>query len=348
MFFVYTANIQTYFLKNKLLFIINVSFMEISKSDEKFTPTVDWITEKYFDLNEWLFNSRLGNCLFEIYTTGEGMETSLGHFRFTGRGVKYNKRTRQMYYTNYGQEEKIDADNFVYYAKPMIGLNGNYKRTEHMWLNTLVHEMCHYYTYMGGRVPIQAHGIEFRQIASIVGIRSNGIFDIKRLCDAENAGELDGKIASRRQARDENKKSKMTALLVFRTNGDVQLITTTYQKIIDVVIANNNKPICKRILATNDKSYIEYLWGEGYKHNMSPSKSGTNYKYWSVQGEDLVDEIKNYDFTVLKGEPMNEAYQFTNEDIKLMVEMVLDRLKGEDNLIDITPDMILSDDGTIV
>lgn len=319
--------------------------MEISKSDEKFTPTVDWIADKYFELNEWLFNGRLGNCLFEVFTRGEGMETSMGHFRFTGRGIKYSERTGQMYYyPDYGQKEKIDADNFALYTKPMIGLNGNYKRTEYMWLNTLVHEMCHYYTYMGGRRPVQAHGIDFRQISSIVGIRSNGIFNIKRICDAENAGELDEKIAARRQARDENKKSKMTALLVFRTNGDVQLITTTYQKIIDVVIANNNKPVCKRILATNDKSYIEYLWGEGYKHNISPSKSGTNYKYWSVQGEDLVDEIKNYDFTVLKGEPMNEAYQFTNEDIKLMVEMVLDRLKGEDNLIDITPDMILSDD----
>ena len=127
------------------------------------------------------------------------------------------------------------------------------------------------------------------------------------------------------------------------------MITTTNQKLIDVVIANNNKPICKRILATNDKSYIEYLWGEGFKHNMSLSKSGTNYKYWPVQGEDLVDEIKNYNFTVLKGEPMNETYQFTTEDIKLMVEMVLDRIKGEENdMVDITPDMILSDDGTIV
>ena len=323
--------------------------MKISNSDEKFTPTVDWIADKYFELNEWLFNGRLGNCLFEVFTRGEGMETSLGHFRFTGRGIKYSERTGQMYYyTGYGEKEKIDANNFALYTKPMIGLNGNYKRTEYMWLNTLVHEMCHYYTYMGGRRPVQAHGIDFRQIASIVGIRSNGIFNIKRICDAENVGELDEKIAARRQKREENKKSKMTALLVFRTNGDVQLITTTYQKIIDAVIANNNKPICKRILATNDKSYIEYLWGEGYKHNISPSKSGTNYKYWPVQGEDLVDEIKNYDFTVLRGEPMNETYQFTNEDIKLMVEMVLDKLKGEDNLIDITPDMILSDDSGLM
>ena len=316
--------------------------MEISNSDEKFTPTVDWIAEKYFELNEWLFNGKLGNCLFEVYTSGKGMERSLGHFRFTGTGVKYNKRTRRMYWVDpvyhNSLEVHINAANFVKYTKPMIGLNGNYKRTEHMWLNTLVHEMCHYYTYMNGQVPVQAHGTEFRQIGQIVGIRSNGVFDIKRLCDAENIGELDGEIAAKRQARDDKKKSNMTALLVFRTNGDVQLITTTNQDVIEKVVADNNKLICKRVVSSNDINYIEYLWSLGYKHNMR------TYRYWPVQGKDLVDEIKNYDFTVLKGEPMNETYQFTNEDIKLMVEMVLDRIKGEDNLVDITPDMILSDD----
>lgn len=316
--------------------------MEISNSDEKFTPTVDWIAEKYFELNEWLFNGKLGNCLFEVYTSGKGMESSLGHFRFTGTGVKYNKRTRRMYWVDHVWldvlEIDITAENFVEYTKPMIGLNGNYKRTEHMWLNTLVHEMCHYYTYMDGVVPVQAHGTEFRQIGQIVGARSNGVFDIKRLCDAENIGELDGVIAAKRQARDNKKKNNMTALLVFRNNGDIQLITTTNQEVIQKVIDDNNKLICKRIVSTNDINYIEYLWSLGYKHNMR------TYRYWPVQGKDLVDEIKNYDFTVLKGEPMNEAYQFTNEDIKLMVEMVLDRIKGEDNLVDITPDMILSDD----
>ena len=321
--------------------------MEISNSDEKFTPTIDWITEKYFELNEWLFKGKLGNCLFEVYTSGKGMERSLGHFRFTGNGVKYNKRTRRMYWADpaYLGDLKVDitAENFVEYTKPMIGLNGNYKRTEHMWLNTLVHEMCHYYTYMNGRVPVQAHGTEFRQIGQIVGVRSNGIFDIKRLCDAENVGELDGEIAAKRQARDDKKKSNMTALLVFRTNGDIQLITTTSQEVIQKVVNDNNKLICKRVVSSNDINYIEYLWSLGYKHNMR------TYRYWPVQGKDLVDEIKNYDFTVLKGEPMNEAYQFTNEDIKLMVEMVLDRIKGKENdLADITPDMILSDDGGLM
>jgi hypothetical protein len=316
--------------------------MEISNSDEKFTPTVDWIAEKYFELNEWLFNGKLGNCLFEVYTSGKGMERSLGHFRFTGKGVKYNKRTRRMFWVDPVWldvlEVDITAENFVEYTKPMIGLNGNYKRTEHMWLNTLVHEMCHYYTYMNGRVPVQAHGAEFRQIGQIVGDRSNGIFDIKRLCDAENIGELDGEIAAKRQARDDKKKSNMIAVLVFRTNGDIQLITTTSHDLVRQIVSDNNKLICKKILSSNDNAYIEYLWSLGYKHNMR------TYRYWPVQGKDLVDEIKNYDYSVLKGNEMNEAYQFTNEDIKLMVEMVLDRIKGEDNLVDITPDMILSDD----
>ena len=319
--------------------------MKISNSDEKFTPTVDWIADKYFELNEWLFNGRLGNCLFEVFTRGEGMETSLGHFRFTGRGIKYSERTGQMYYCpDYGQKEKIDANNFALYIKPMIGLNGNYKRTEYMWLNTLVHEMCHYYTYMGGRVPVQAHGIEFRQIASIVGIRSNGIFDIKRLTDAENAGELDGKIASRRQARDENKKSKMTALFLFMRNGEVRLVTTTKQSLIDEIISRSNERVCKKIVATSDANFIEYLWSLGYKKNM------LTYRYWPLENNSVLDELKKYSTKTLKSyENMLENVQLTMEDIKFMVESALNKILGKENdMVDITPDMILSDDGGLM
>ena len=342
--FVYTANIQTYFLKNKLLFIINAIFMKISNSDEKFTPTVDWIADKYFELNEWLFNGRLGNCLFEIFTTGEGMETSLGHFRLTGRSVKYNKRTRQMFYVSYDHKENIDADNFALYTKPMIGLNGNYKRTEHMWLNTLVHEMCHYYTYMGGRVPIQAHGTEFRQIASIVGIRSNGIFDIKRLCDAVNAGELDGKIASRRHARDENKKSKMTALFLFMRNGEVRLVTTTKQSLVDEIVSKSDGHVCKKIVATSDANFIEYLWSLGYKKNR------LTYRYWPLENNSVLDELKKYSTKTLKSyENMLENVQLTMEDINFMVESALNKILGKENdMVDITPDMILSDDSGLM
>lgn len=318
--------------------------MEISNSDEKFTPTVDWIAEKYFELNEWLFKGKLGNCLFEIYTTGKGMETTLGHFRFTGTNIKYDKRTRQMYYAEFGLKENINADNFVHYTRPMIGLNGNYKRTEHMWLNTLVHEMCHYYTYMNGRVPVQAHGTEFREIGQIVGIRSNGIFDIKRLCDAENIGELDGEIAARRKARDDKKKSNMTALFIFMKNAEIRLVTTTKQSLINDIVGRSNGLTCRKIVATSDANFIEYLWSLGYKNNMS------TYRYWSLKDKSIIDELKKYKTETIKSyEHMLENIQLTMEDINFMVESALNKILGKENdLVDITPDMILSDDGTII
>lgn len=318
--------------------------MEISNSDEKFVPTVDWIAEKYFELNEWLFKGKLGNCLFEIYTTGKGMETTLGHFRFTGTNIKYDKRTRQMYYAGYGLKENINADNFVHYTRPMIGLNGNYKRTEHMWLNTLVHEMCHYYTYMNGRVPVQAHGTEFRHIGSIVGIRSNGIFDIKRLCDAENIGELDGEIAARRKARDDKKKSNMTALFIFMKNAEIRLVTTTKQSLVNEIVRKSNGLICKKIVATSDANFIEYLWSLGYKNNMS------TYRYWSIKDKSIIDELKKYKTETIKSyEHMLENIQLTMEDVNFMVESALNKILGKENeLVDITPDMILSDDGGLM
>ena len=318
--------------------------MEISNSDEKFVPTVDWIAEKYFELNEWLFKGKLGNCLFEIYTTGKGMETTLGHFRFTGTNIKYDKRTRQMYYAGYGLKENINADNFVHYTRPMIGLNGNYKRTEHMWLNTLVHEMCHYYTFMNGRVPVQAHGTEFRHIGSIVGIRSNGIFDIKRLCDAENIGELDGEIAARRKARDDKKKSNMTALFIFMKNAEIRLVTTTKQSLVNEIVGKSNGLTCKKIVATSDANFIEYLWSLGYKNNMS------TYRYWSIKDKSIIDELKKYKTETLKSyEHMLENIQLTMEDINFIVESALNKILGKENdLADITPDMILSDDGGLM
>ena len=318
--------------------------MEISNSDEKFVPTVDWIAEKYFELNEWLFKGKLGNCLFEIYTTGKGMETTLGHFRFTGTNIKYDKRTRQMYYAGYGLKENINADNFVHYTRPMIGLNGNYKRTEHMWLNTLVHEMCHYYTYMNGRVPVQAHGTEFRHIGSIVGIRSNGIFDIKRLCDAENIGELDGEIAARRKARDDKKKSNMTALFIFMKNAEIRLVTTTKQSLVNEIVRKSNGLICKKIVATSDANFIEYLWSLGYKKNR------LTYRYWPLENNSVLDELKKYSTKTLKSyENMLENVQLTMEDINFMVESALNKILGKENdMVDITPDMILSDDSGLM
>lgn len=43
-------------------------------SSEKIRPTVEWMREKYDELNSWLFGGQLGGCNFNIFTTGRGSQ----------------------------------------------------------------------------------------------------------------------------------------------------------------------------------------------------------------------------------------------------------------------------------
>lgn len=153
--------------------------------EKNFVPNPQWMSEKYDEMNAMLFNGRLGSCGFNIFTTGKGSGGSvLGWFKITGHGIKIDRRTRKMFFENYWDREYINKDNFVDLCKPVIELNGNYHGTEHGFLSTLVHEMCHYYTYMEGWAPTQAHGREFRNIGSVVASRSNGMFTVQRIATA--------------------------------------------------------------------------------------------------------------------------------------------------------------------
>lgn len=312
--------------------------MHISDSEEKFKPTVEWMSEKYDELNEWLFNGRLRECKFEIYS--KGFKTnSLGHFRFLGQNIGRRRRDGRLVCTIMGEQIELNYDNLVEYADPVIGLNGLYKRTEKAWLNTLVHEMCHYYTYEDGWCPKQAHGTEFRRIAEHVGAKSNGIFSITRLTKAEEDTEIDSEIAEKRKKRDDNKKSKMKAILIYLKNGDVQLITTTSESLIRLILKDIHKDSCKKIIQIDTNEFIEFLWSKGYKHNMK------SYRYWNVANTPVVSEAENYPSEILfKNNTLNEIYTITMEDIKLMTEAVINKLLNDSEIVPITPETILSQD----
>lgn len=40
--------------------------------DVKFKPTIEWMTQKYDELNQELFEGELGHCDFELFTSGKG------------------------------------------------------------------------------------------------------------------------------------------------------------------------------------------------------------------------------------------------------------------------------------
>jgi hypothetical protein len=258
--------------------------------DKTFKPTVEWMAQKYQEMNEQLFNGVLGDCNFNIFTTGRGSQGgTLGWFKIGARGIRVDRYSRRMFKRIGWDMEYINKHNFVNLCWPTIELNGNYSGTEHGFLATLAHEMCHYYTYMNGYCPKQGHGIEFKQIGSIVSSRSNGLFTIQRLATAEemNELELNDEMKAKRAKRLANKKASVTAVIVFTQEGKVKLTMTSSQNLVNLITKTEEAERNEKVVSTNDANIIDYLFNKGYKKNMR------TWRYWSLEDKPWINELKN-------------------------------------------------------
>lgn len=266
--------------------------------------TTEWMSEMYTEMNRQLFNNELGACNFKIFKTGKGANGNvLGWFKMTGTNLKYSKQTRRIYqYDPYwGDKIYVDRSNFVDMCKPTIELNGNYKWSEKAALSTLVHEMCHYYCNMYGFVPMQSHGTDFKEIASYVSSKSNGIFTVERLAKAEqmNEMELDSAIAAKNRQRQQNKLSKIQLVFVFRNDGTVRLINSTSPNLTTEIINIEKKGgKTKEIKLSTDENLKNIVFDSGYK------TACRAYRYWPVERQQFVKEIDKYQTTTI---PINSA-----------------------------------------
>lgn len=255
--------------------------------DKTFKPTTEWMAIKYDEMNNMLFDGELGDCRFKVFTTGRGSQGgTLGWFKITGHGIKVNRYTRRMFIGGW-TNEYIDRSNFVQLCRPQIELNGNYSGTELGFLTTLVHEMCHYYTYMNGYCPRQGHGAEFRSIGSYVSSRSNGMFTIQRLASAEQMSqlELNDEMKAKREKRLANKKASVTAIIVFTKEGQVKLTITSSQSLIRTISSEEERR-GNNVVTTNDANVIEFLFSKGYRNNMR------TWRYWSLEEKPWLKELK--------------------------------------------------------
>lgn len=257
--------------------------------DKTFVPNTQWMAEKYDEMNSQLFNGALGECDFNVFTTGRGSQGgTLGWFEITARGIRVDRYSRKMFKQGWDRVY-VDRKNFVEMCQPRIELNGNYSGTEHGFLATLVHEMCHYYTYMNGYCPKQGHGPEFRQIGSIVSSRSNGLFTIQRLASAEDMSqlELNDEMKAKREKRLNNKKASVTAIIVMTQEGKVKLTITSNQNLINLIVNTEKNERNENVVTTNDSSVIDYLFSKGYRKNMR------TWRYWSLEEKPWINEFKN-------------------------------------------------------
>lgn len=313
--------------------------IQVDKETRGFRPTIEWMQRKYDELNNELFDGCLGPCQFHIFTNGKGSQgRRLGSFKMTSTGIQVWKNSRRMFKIIYDDYVYINPNNFAKLCEPLISLNGNYSGTEYGFLATLVHEMCHYYTYMKGYALGKAHGPEFYHIGNTVALKSGGLFTIDKLASAEEMLhlDLDDKIKQTVEKRIANKKAKIYALFDYKSPDDIRLVTTNNQALINAIcdFQKRNKT-SKQVIITNDAKVIDLLFEKGYKKNFR------TWRYWQVAGKEWLGILDDAEKEILK----NPAFMTENKrrNINDIINETFNRFINEKltNIIEITPDMDL-------
>lgn len=313
----------------------------IDKTNKQFKPNIQWMSEKYHEMNQLLFNGKLGKCNFDIFTKGRGSQgRTLGFFQLQTQTL-CNRYTGRMFVKDFFGTVEISIENFFDICQPKIALNGNYSGTEYAFLNTLVHEMCHYYTYMRGYAPKQPHGTEFKYIAEYVCLKSNGFINIQRLASAEEMENyvLSNEIKEKKSKREENKKSNITAVFDFKTNGEVRLTTTSDKKLIDTICNYDKKVVpSDKIVLSKDINLINLLFEKGYKINFR------TWRYYNVENKEWLNMLNNMHVEVIKQN--NSSFNENKRNLstnKIIKEVLNNFIKSKKNnpFIEINPDMNL-------
>ena len=257
-----------------------------------FRPTVEWMKEKYTEMNKWLFDGKLGSCEMGIFTHGQGSQgRTLGKFRLAAKGIRISRSNGRMYMNDSWMTDPvyIDEGNFVDLCNPTILLNGNYSGTERAFLATLVHEMCHYYTYRRGWCPLQGHGREFKAIAARVSAESGGLFTIQRLASAEDMKEydLDDEFKAKKDRRLANKKDAMKVLLVITKSGEARLTLSKSDALLEKITKwGEEHPGYAQTIKTDSNKALDFLFAKGY------TKAFRTWRWWNIQDRPWYKDFK--------------------------------------------------------
>ena len=276
------------------------SIMTELSNTNKFKPTVQWMGENYTKANKELFNGMLGDCIFKDEPIKSNTDW-LGSFGISSGRYGYkllvNKSTRKMFLENsFGDREYVDQDTFFDMCHPTITLSTYYSGTQESLYATLVHEMCHYYTYMNGYCPKQGHGPEFRNIGVIVAHRSNGQLTVQRIASAEQMEgyDIDDEIKQRRERRAVAKKVNAHYYLIVWRNGRVGIINPTDSCLKDIIRwEQRDDSKVEDILDIIDPTITNELYDKfGFTKKMRA------YRFWAekagiTQNTEIVKRIMN-------------------------------------------------------
>ena len=136
-------------IDDKITRIIRESIFRLLTEEDSgvIEPTVAWVKQKYNEFNAKYFDNFLPKCSISVKPLGEKAGGVLaGTFRFMNTQGFINLGDSFMYCKN-GEYFKLDNKENIYrLLKPTITINSKYKAPIKQLENTIIHEMCHYYT----------------------------------------------------------------------------------------------------------------------------------------------------------------------------------------------------------
>ena len=199
----------------------------------------EWMEKMFKEFNETLFNNVLPHC--DLYAK-KLKKSLLGLFYFQEKIVCRTTLIRSPFgkYRMYHKDTKepITIEN-ISIVRPAISMNINgIFKDETAMESTLIHEMIHFYTYMRGYAPSQAHGKEFKAMcASLKGLGKKKYgkeFDLSIYADCENF-----EMSDEQKQKEENKYAKQGLNLIIveapDTKFKVRLIVTS-NKFVEKII----------------------------------------------------------------------------------------------------------------
>ena len=247
-------------------------------------PDLDWITQKYDEFNRKYFDGVLNSCDLECRPCGSRY---LGYFTIQGENLRYEKDSRRIFLTRFDNSRMyIDYDSFDTICAPLIVLNTNYEAPESAWKNTLIHEMCHYYTYMDGYIPKQGHWREFKDIARQLYDKTNGEIVITTYDATGDFVQTNQKILQKAEKRQTNRVSNTFATLVITSNKELLLRMFTEPTLKTFL------HFCKdEIIYCSNPDLITRLFDLGYNRIMRKLTI-----YWSITNPQIIDILNEYQF----------------------------------------------------
>lgn len=170
----------------------------IEQNDNVIEPTVSWVKQKYNEFNAKYFDNFLPKCYISVKPLGESAGMVLaGTFRFANKQGFMNLGDSFMCCRN-DEYFKLDNKNNIYrLLKPTITINSKYKAPVRQLENTIIHEMCHYYTHFNENGGLRIadsenkyHGNDFMKVAEMINEKSGGEVQIKDVMNAEEIKSL--------------------------------------------------------------------------------------------------------------------------------------------------------------